>query len=203
MEEIVPASTRTDSGRSLESFTCFPQLPRELQLTIWEKALPGPRLIPVENSGSGYRIKPGTHPLPSSILHTCHISREVALKRYKVAATGQRTGFIYLDFETDVLFFDPDWPGITVRKNSAIFNQFRNVAFACDYYTGLLPLESNQGFWLFLSILRTYDYLFSYESVQGHMLMMEDSKITRHNQEILRFKRRTATFSIIRKFNFS
>lgn len=41
----------------LASFTCFPQLPKELQLEIWEFSLPGPRVVKLRYRGEGADAK--------------------------------------------------------------------------------------------------------------------------------------------------
>ena len=81
------------------SFACFPKLPREIQLNIWEYSLPPPRMIRIgkrecppaqpwqvvrtyRTTSNLYRLVwLERRPVPA-ILHACADSREVGLKHY-------------------------------------------------------------------------------------------------------------------------
>ncbi len=102
--------------RREKSFLKFPQLPAELQLMIWEFAIPEPRAIcyssrtcswtelyeyEKRNYTSNYSL---TQTLPG-ILHACYDSRKEALKRYKLAFNAELCKPVYFDFARDTLEF--------------------------------------------------------------------------------------------------
>lgn len=43
----LPGSFKS-SEQAAQNFTCFPDLPKEIRLMIWEMALPGPRIVPLK-----------------------------------------------------------------------------------------------------------------------------------------------------------
>jgi hypothetical protein len=97
--------------RHAATFPKFPLLPAELRLTIWEFAIPEPRVIRYTSRtyreynrwyhASIYRLE---HTIPG-ILHACYDSRIEALKRYKVALLVDLSRPVYFDFERDTLEF--------------------------------------------------------------------------------------------------
>jgi 2EXR family len=97
--------------RRATTFPRFPELPAELQLLIWEFAIPEPRVISYtsrrwseydfRHHSSIYSLK---QTLPA-ILHICYDSRTEALKRYKVAFATELCKPIYFDFDRDTLEF--------------------------------------------------------------------------------------------------
>jgi hypothetical protein len=104
----------TEIQEALAAFTFFPELPTELQLTIWEYAIPAPRGIPIEVFG--YKRSPDilglfghyerdrfrTKVQPSGLLGACKLSRETILKRYNVCIeSGSRK--IRLDGMNDIV----------------------------------------------------------------------------------------------------
>jgi hypothetical protein len=44
-------------ARAERQFTCFPKLPKELQLEIWKASLPGPRVVKLRYRGDGADAK--------------------------------------------------------------------------------------------------------------------------------------------------
>jgi hypothetical protein len=55
------------------TFHLFPNLPIELQIKIWQYALPGPRIIRTRRHDRSFLFS-----RPPALLHTCRTSREVA-----------------------------------------------------------------------------------------------------------------------------
>jgi hypothetical protein len=52
--QTTSGTTPTSLARlSLRRFTCFPRLPKELQLEIWRCSLPGPRVVKLRYGGLG------------------------------------------------------------------------------------------------------------------------------------------------------
>lgn len=129
------------------SFTLFPELPFEIQLTIWGfAAFLEPRIvnvIGVKISEDPDRIDPNMgstlQPLPEkiyyiyaktpfpSIFETCHNSREVALQNYKTSFEYSDTkwphGGVRYNPVIDTLFFGTvDWSTFLHRNNVKAHN---------------------------------------------------------------------------------
>jgi 2EXR family len=121
----MPEMATTETQEALAAFTLFPELPLELQLTIWEYAIPAPQVIPIEVFGYGrsrgwlglfgryerdrFRSKVPT----SGVLRACKLSRETILKTYNVCIeSGSRK--IRLDGTKDIvlLYSKPDSRGL-------------------------------------------------------------------------------------------
>jgi hypothetical protein len=93
------------------TFTLFPKLPAELQFKIWGDTLLGPKVVTISlKHGYNRRSRPATQCQVSktpthllSILHTCHASRTVALKRYRLTFEKQLRHPICFDFNNDLL----------------------------------------------------------------------------------------------------
>jgi len=99
-DDSVPPSIQEPA----QEFTCFPKLPIELRLKIWECHLPGPRIIEIYEEERLYGTKPfdfevlrnifsspklgaAAHSPILGVLRACHESREVLLSKYeKVSA---------------------------------------------------------------------------------------------------------------------
>jgi 2EXR family len=101
--------------RRATTFPRFSLLPAELQLLIWEFAIPDPRVICYSSrTGAWFEwnkytraytsIYSLTQTLPG-ILHACYDSRKEALKRYKLAFTMELCKPVYFDFARDTLEF--------------------------------------------------------------------------------------------------
>ncbi|KAH6682653.1 hypothetical protein B0J14DRAFT_555940 [Halenospora varia] len=109
-QDVAASSSSTVS----EDFPKFLELFPELQLMIWERALPGPRLVKVtiKNSEdllktmideSDHRI---AHIKTPVMLHASHTSRTVALKVYQVSFEQELLSPVYFDECRDILKFD-------------------------------------------------------------------------------------------------
>jgi hypothetical protein len=101
--------------------TCFPkfsQLPAELQLMIWEFAIPEPRVIRFSSQFHGWSLAQ-THP---GILHACYESRKEALKRYQTAFSVALRKPVYFDFARDTLEFGDFTALDTFSKRNTQFN---------------------------------------------------------------------------------
>jgi hypothetical protein len=100
----INTSTSTMPDLDVQTFTLFPKFPAELQLKIWEMAMPGPRVIKI-----GYLRELGNFPLCQkspkipSLLHACHDSRAVALNKIKPHFENASLMPIYCDFEKDTI----------------------------------------------------------------------------------------------------
>ena len=95
------------SDPDAQIFTLFSKFPAELQLKIWEIAMPGPRIIKI-----GLLWELGDFPLYQkspkvpSLLHACHDSRAVAIKKIKPHFENASRMPIYCDFENDTIHFE-------------------------------------------------------------------------------------------------
>jgi hypothetical protein len=84
----MPHSVRED-----RTFTLFPKLPTELQLQIWEHALPGPRIINISppRPSDGLSLPP--------MMAACRQSRAVILRNYDTSADEMiQNPRLFLDF---------------------------------------------------------------------------------------------------------
>lgn len=90
----------------LKTFPQFAKLPVEIQEYIWQYSLPGPRILATAHTRSGgpdglYFPKVDHTPNPAA-LSACHLSRKIALKRYRLVFG---TNNIYADLEGgDILY---------------------------------------------------------------------------------------------------
>lgn len=94
----------------LQTFPQFAKLPVEIQEYIWEYSLPGPRVLAAAHRRSGgpnglYFPKVDHTPNPAA-LSTCHLSRTLALKRYRLVFG---TNNIYADLEGGDIFYIGPW----------------------------------------------------------------------------------------------
>lgn len=139
----------------VKQYTTFPKftaLPRELQLSIWEVAIPDPREFyivsrEIQFSSSEMRREPGhVNPTVSStraaieskekrymnsafpvpgILHACYDSRVAGLKMFSLAF-GKTFGFpIYFNFDADLLKFSGFIPLYILIKREALSTENR------------------------------------------------------------------------------
>jgi hypothetical protein len=93
------------------SFPKFPQLPRELQLMIWEAFDPEPQRISLYSTTKIEEKKEGEHYVSLSrilppILYACHDSRVAGLKHYTLAFAAQFGVTCFFNFEKDILEID-------------------------------------------------------------------------------------------------
>jgi hypothetical protein len=88
-------------------FTLFPRLATETRLTIWKMAIPGPRVITIQEHNDAtpnFRLLAASYVIPA-MLHTSRESREVALKVYELDFTDHLyIKPMYLDFSKDIIF---------------------------------------------------------------------------------------------------
>jgi len=154
---------------SLTEFTLFPKLPAELRDQIWKFALPGPRTItvirrPLKNWAYRYTtitdrlrrtrlglptgkndqfVKANTRGvLPTPLIHACHESRQIVLRRYELAfAEFLHEDPIYFSFDYDCLYFEDtmafqaafdgvlfDWPPSPSDHATCWRKQLRHLA---------------------------------------------------------------------------
>lgn len=109
---------RPSSAPDEAKFTLSPKLAPELQDFIWSLALPGPRTINV--SSPCIEPQPGRHrellntnrsSIPTSLLHTCFRSREIALLKYKRSFANSLESPIYFDPNDDTLYLSDSEAG--------------------------------------------------------------------------------------------
>lgn len=153
LSPLVRSGLRPQHHSLATEFTRFAELPRELQICVWGEVELEPRLIVInEHAGAA---EPGPAPLLSSstptqpLLHTCALSRLVALQSYKPAFEAQnrssnaqvvyRQGefntqgrYVLVNFENDIFYF-PDlamsnrFPLLV--ENSQDASKVKNVVF--------------------------------------------------------------------------
>lgn len=143
-----------DIIKEAEDFALFPELPIELQLQIWEAALPkGPRLVAlwlknwqIGENGNSEEAPEDQHkflcknPPPTTLLHICHQSREVALKKFVLQIkTPIQKCPIYIDPLVDTVYTYNFYASSDPR-----FVNLRHLAvpFTSDYD---FPLECAPG----------------------------------------------------------
>jgi hypothetical protein len=135
----MPEMATTETEEALAAFTFFPELPTELQLIIWEYAIPTRQIIPIEVFG--YRCFRGflrlfgryerrdrfrtEFPAPG-LLGACKLSRETILKRYNVCIeSGSRK--IRLDGTKNwvLLYSKPGLRGVMPPLLPWLWKQYR------------------------------------------------------------------------------
>lgn len=110
------ATFRDPSDSTTMAFTCFPNLPPELRLHIWELALPGPRVLKLINIGDHTRPRSfsirvhtqGTDTDTTKALYrTCKDSHDVVKKKYEFPLAKHLTGGpLPMNPSVDILYFD-------------------------------------------------------------------------------------------------
>src|SRR4051794_18031975 len=82
-DNIITLNKLANMAAIATTFTCFPNLPIELRLTIWKLSLPGPRTIEIGVVAPSSK-KPAKSCLAQAdevaLLTTCQESRGIALK---------------------------------------------------------------------------------------------------------------------------
>jgi len=116
--EQISAPRNTASKRTSRVFTCFPKLPTEIRLAIWDLASRTTRNLDVMQNIQGqecryYYVRYSSKAPVPSILHTSHESRMAALKHYTlafpfivspgVASKETKTSGIYVNWEYDCI----------------------------------------------------------------------------------------------------
>jgi hypothetical protein len=99
-----------------QSFPQFMELPLEIRLLIWYFASTVGRVVELQWSRLGMGFRNCAAPRPAAVLHTCHESREEALRVFRpyFGMRGRRNP-IYVDPVNDVLFFRLP-PGLYVSQ---------------------------------------------------------------------------------------
>ncbi|KAH7409473.1 hypothetical protein BKA64DRAFT_665024 [Cadophora sp. MPI-SDFR-AT-0126] len=97
------------------TFKLFPKLALELRLMIWERSIPGARLISIRGSSVSQDdtyAAPRRAEVASSevmplkgMLQACQNSRRTIQKTYTLALHHRLSAPIYIDFDRDALFF--------------------------------------------------------------------------------------------------
>ncbi|CZS93657.1 uncharacterized protein RCO7_09477 [Rhynchosporium graminicola] len=96
-----------------KQFAFFPKLPAELRLMIWELALPGERIVRIQEfveSSPHDRILQayqciGSKARVPTLLHVCHESRTLALKHYTIILKNRLLKPTYFNPDLDTLLF--------------------------------------------------------------------------------------------------
>lgn len=131
---------------TLSTFTCFPSLPKELQLKIWRLAALLPRDLTVFVHLLGWEMRdffPGiwytSHQLPA-VLHICSDSRQIGLEYFDshgfdtkyVTREGVKIDIrcrIYVNWISDRIIFVniPEEMGVLCYGSSLLFHGIRDV----------------------------------------------------------------------------
>lgn len=111
--------TIDDNQAAKKTFTQFLRFPVEVQMLIWERSLPGPRILAVDPEQQTMQLQgkrsrrdpnklffpPSSHTPNPAALSTCRTSRMVALRRYRLCFG---THNVYADLAGgDILHFGP------------------------------------------------------------------------------------------------
>lgn len=147
MASSSPKTSKVADGSSSTTFPFFRALPLEIQIKIWEQAIPEPRIIEIHEQQyclkkykSRWRWEHAqltyvTDVFVPAILHANRESRRVGLKYYTLGLGNPKDMFhggehtIYVDYERDTIYFreGQDWslcrPGKTYHTE---FIQLRN-----------------------------------------------------------------------------
>lgn len=112
-----------EAAVSNEKFTLFRELAAELRLAIWEFALPGPRILYINQYATHYEqrsylpefpaVYPSNYLSGLGMLHTCREARDVALKTFNILPSARDSGplglglarELYFRPESDMLYF--------------------------------------------------------------------------------------------------
>ncbi|KAL2074174.1 hypothetical protein VTL71DRAFT_7952 [Oculimacula yallundae] len=97
----------------LKRFKFFPRLPAELRLMIWELALPGERVVRIQDFPECiHKHQPsavcrciGSKARVPTLLHVCHESRALALKHYTITFENRMFQPTYFNPNLDILYF--------------------------------------------------------------------------------------------------
>jgi hypothetical protein len=120
------SQTTSSTSKPPKTFTCFPDLPAEIQLKIWLSALPGPRIICFKArllSGTAHVSTPEQSTL-NTLYFTCKESYNTVKKHYKCHS---QLGFpIWFDNDIDTVQFQ------------SLFTNWDNLSLCRGPY---LPLE--------------------------------------------------------------
>ncbi|KAN0114659.1 hypothetical protein V8E51_004203 [Hyaloscypha variabilis] len=136
-----------------QTFNGFRKLPTEIRLMIWHMALPGPRVITIQQRTTVERWQRGclsaSYLIPST-LHTSHEARQVALRNYQLSfAQNYINNPIYFDFSQDILFIRGAWICNTTRaflsKLRHLMISDNNHAFSTFNTSGWVRLKEFQA----------------------------------------------------------
>lgn len=130
------ANTTTALIGPLTEFLLFPKLQPELQLMIWECALPGPRLIAVEIHIQHYgeEIDPGlelrSRYQQSGLLRACQESRKTFLKAFpdtlsvnSSGSSAQASNKLFFNRTSDVVYLGNLWDLVPSYESSTLIEE--------------------------------------------------------------------------------
>lgn len=171
-------------------FKPFPRLPDELQLMVWQYALPTegrvikiltvPDDVPKRRQGEKKNRPIATWFIPA-MLHACHLSRLVAFTVYSPQFINILAHPVYFNFEKEILFFDTD----KAIKDFQITSIHKNLVAATLQDDGLLVcnilVRNDRKF------DKTKDFLTRFENLSH--LMIETKRSTNGDRVIEGFKR--------------
>jgi hypothetical protein len=148
------------TGMFSVTFPQFKHFPKEVQTMVWKAAIDAeePRVVEIRETAvpctrkSLYSRKTGFTsecPIPS-VLHACHASRELALKRWRLSwAMRYQTPKIFFDFATDTLYFKNNHVHMMRFVHDADvddLNAVLNIAFRVLDHFALLPIMNHEGY---------------------------------------------------------
>ncbi|THV49245.1 hypothetical protein BGAL_0205g00230 [Botrytis galanthina] len=179
------------------SFPQFRRFPKEIRLSIWECAIPKPRIVHIVQDAATRAMKSYTS-IPA-ILHVNHESLSVASKRYRRAfrcckpgqdKPDEDTSYVWFDFERDFLLIDYNMTGelwaspedrLDNSTNPLLYTtvrwipdddvkRIRNLA----WYINLSYVAQDEHIWRFFTGLRQW---FLVEELMGSENVLEPRKI--------------------------
>lgn len=108
-------------------FSQFPNLPKEIQMAVWEISIleySGPRVVELTFERGLGRVVSLTS--PPAALGVCAASREVALQHFPRLEQPSADPPIYIDLERDVCFLREDTDGVLADQNLLLVSIFGN-----------------------------------------------------------------------------
>jgi hypothetical protein len=200
-----------------QEFTIFGQLPVELRLEIWKKAIPEPRTIrihtiSVDIQGTLFHKSVAFRAATPALLHTSQESREEALKVYTLAFEDNLINPVYFDFKRDVLAFpnlfcleifikkcSRDWP--TLDSNSE-YLKVRHLALITYWVPteGTFFKVQEEKAMLYFPCLETFICMSRIPSLSQNQKVALETEFTHIWTPVLKSLRATATAPKERNF---
>ncbi|KAF4633266.1 hypothetical protein G7Y89_g4849 [Cudoniella acicularis] len=149
--KIVSDNTSSEDGH--DTFTQFPDLPREVRDMIWTEALPGPRIIELFEFTARRQTELSKHAHTefSALLRTCKESKSIVskhLKKHYRAApskpfTVTTSSSFLLDVSQDIVYFNDIYPLMALDSWSSRESYLVNAFAAKQELKGLRTIAFN------------------------------------------------------------
>ncbi|CZR51646.1 uncharacterized protein PAC_01523 [Phialocephala subalpina] len=174
LQEIVTSMSGVQLSDPPPAFGRFPDLPKELQLNVWEEAVPKGRLIVIQVASTNKLISTNT---PPAVFKVCKASREVAL--------GQLTSYIPLSGGAR-LHFDSNQDRILIDPLTAGISQFpvlpilENIIRLNPRFTSIFKDVKNLSIpaGTFALLVDRFAYLQQFPSLETLVFIMMESDMT-------------------------